>query len=115
MTGFRILLAAMWVTLLVYTGMVIAEHGMGLVPIFFGDIARMAWPGQFNLDFLLFLMLAGLWTAWRNDFSPLGLALAPVALFGGAGFMLPYLLLLTVQTGGDMRAVLLGRRRAAAG
>ena len=33
--------------------------------------------------------------------------------FGGAGFLLPYLLLLTVRTGGYVPAVLLGARRAA--
>ena len=112
MTGFRLLLTALWLALAIYTGAVIVEHGLGLLPIFFGDIGEMAWPGQFNLDFLCFLVLSALWTAWRNDYSALGLLLALIAFFGGAGFLLPYLLLLSVQTRGDMRAVLLGTRRS---
>ena len=108
MTGFRLLLAALWLALSIYTGVVIAEHGLSLLPIFFGDIGKVQWPGQFNLDFLCFLALSALWTAWRNDYSPLGLLLALVAFFGGAGFLLPYLFLLSLQTRGDMAALLLG-------
>jgi hypothetical protein len=111
-TAFRWLLAALWLTLVVYTGIVIANRGMNLLPIFFGDIAAGTWPGQFNLDFLCLLILSALWTAWRNRFSALGWCLALVALFGGAGFLLAYLMVLSVQTRGDIAAMLLGQRRA---
>jgi hypothetical protein len=108
MTTFRFGLIAFWLVLLAYTGVVIANHGMNLLPIFFGDIAAMAWPGQFNLDFMGFLLLSALWTAWRGGFSGLSLILGLVAAFGGIGFLAPYLLYLTYQTNGDIRAVLLG-------
>ena len=107
---FRLLIAALWLILLIYTAQVIAAHGMGLLPIFFGDIAKGNWPGQFNLDFLCFLILSALWTAWRNGFSAPALGLGVVALFGGAGFLLPYLLYLSVRHQGDLRGVLLGVR-----
>lgn len=108
MAAFRLGLVAFWAVLLIYTGIVISNHGMGLFPIFFGDIAAMTWPGQFNLDFMGFLLLSGLWTAWRNGFSGLGLALGVVAIFGGIGFLAPYLLYLTFQTNGDVRSLLMG-------
>ncbi len=110
--GFRMLLAALWLLLAIYTGVVVWQHGLNLLPVFFGDIGKVAWPGQFNLDFLCFLTLSALWTAWRSDFSAVGLLLAGVAFFGGAGFLLPYLVVLTGQARGDMRVVLLGGRRA---
>lgn len=105
------MLVAAWMMLAAYTAAVIKWHGVDLLPIFFGDIGRLAWPGQFNLDFLCFLMLSALWTAWRNEFSPMGLVLALLAFFGGAGFLLPYLLFLTIRTGGDMAILFLGARR----
>lgn len=114
MSGFRLFLAALWLVLVGYTGVVIARHGMDLVPIFFGAIKDMMWPGQFNLDFLCFLSLSALWTAWRARFSPMGLALAVVAFFGGAGFLLPYLFILSLRSRGDIAAMLLGERRSAA-
>ena len=113
MAAFRGLLVLLWVVLVAVTAVVIANHGMNLIPIFFGDIAKMGWPGQFNLDFLCFLTLSALWTAWRGGFAPVSLALAVVAFFGGAGFLLPYQLILTLQTKGDMATVLLGVRRPA--
>ena len=59
MGAFRILLALFIVAIISFTGVVIANHGWNLLPIFFGDIAAMTWPGQFNFDFLCFLILSG--------------------------------------------------------
>lgn len=115
MIAFRALLIAAWTALAIYTGVVIARHGMDLLPIFFGDIARTTWSGQFNADFSCFLLLSALWTAWRHHFTPVGLGLAILAFFGGAGFLLPYLLLLSIQMRGDMAALLTGGRHAATG
>ncbi len=112
-TGFRILLAGMLAILAIYTAIVVADHGLGLVPVFFGDIAKMGWPGQFNLDFLGFLILAALWTAWRRDFSPSGVALGALALVGGMSFLTVYLLIVSYRTKGDVKIMLLGPRRAA--
>jgi 4-hydroxybenzoate polyprenyltransferase len=85
-----------------------------LFAIFFGDIARMEWPGQFNLDFLGFLILSGAWTAWRHHFSPAGLVLGLIAFVGGMGFLTIYLLIESARAKGDIRVLLLGARRAAA-
>ena len=70
----------------------------------------MTWPGQFNLDFMLMLVLSASWTAWRNKFSGTGLLLAVIAFFGGAGFLLPYLTYLAWKHDGDTRRVLIGER-----
>jgi len=85
---------------------------MGFLQIFFGDIAAFGWPGQFNLDFLLLLALSALWVAWRHEYSTGGLLLAVAAFFGGAGFLLPYLAIASWQSGGDVRALLMGPSRS---
>lgn len=95
MNVLRLILIAHLATLTVYSLIVISNHGINLLPVFFGDMAVMAWPGQFNLDFLGFLILSALWTAWRNNFSGLGLLLAIVAFFGGMMFLSIYLLILS--------------------
>ncbi|MGY2733171.1 hypothetical protein ACVWYO_000845 [Sphingomonas sp. UYP23] len=115
MVAFRGFLVAAWVVLVAYTGIVVARHGLGFLPVFFGDIAAGQWPGQFNLDFSCFLLLSALWTAWRNSFSIVGMVLAIIAFVGGAGFLLPYLAVLTITTRGDMASVLLGPARARRG
>ena len=113
MPAFRVLLVALWAIIVAYTAIVIANHGLGLLPVFFNDMAAMAWPGQFNLDFMSLLTLAGLWVAWRHQFSAAGLALGVLAFFGGGMFLTAYLLILSVQAAGDMKEVLLGKARVA--
>lgn len=112
---FRLFLIACFLTIFAYTSVTVANHGLNLMPVFFGDMAVMAWPGQFNLDFFTMLLLSGLWTAWRNDFRPGGLALAVVAVLGGMSFLSVYLLYLLSRTGGDIRRVMLGDQRARQG
>jgi hypothetical protein len=114
MTVFRGSLVGMWTVLTVYTVIVIENHGMGLFAVFFGDMGKMGWPGQFNLDFLFMLASSAMWVAWRHSFTPGGLLLAVVAFTGGTAFLAPYLLILSFQEKGDMKSILLGRLRAAA-
>jgi hypothetical protein len=103
----RIFLVLHLAVLTGYTLVVIENHGLNLLPVFFGDMAAMAWPGQFNLDFLGFLILSALWTAWRNGFSATGLLLAVIAFFGGMAFLSIYLLILSLGTT-EIRDILLG-------
>lgn len=112
MTAFRLFLIICLVAIVSYTSLTIAHHGMGLLPVFFGDMAAMGWPGQFNLDFMCFLGLSAIWTAWRHHFSPAGLALGVLAFFGGMLFLSLYLLVQSSRCGGDVRVLLLGPDRA---
>lgn len=113
MTLFRLFLATCLVAIVAYTSVTIANHGFNLLPVFFGDMAEMGWPGQFNLDFMCFLALSAIWVAWRHQFSAGGLGLAVLAFFGGMLFLSIYLLLHIQRTGGDIKVVLLGEGRAA--
>lgn len=111
MRTFRLLLAAFSVGIIVYTGIVISRHGWNLLPIFFGDMAALTWPGQFNLDFTCFLALSALWLAWRNQFSAGGIALGVLGFFGGIMVLAPYLLYASFEAGGDAQRLFLGRNR----
>ena len=114
MTLFRLFLAICFVGIAAYTSVTNANHGWNLLPAFFGDMAEMGWPGQFNLDFMCFLALSALWVAWRHELSPSGLALAVAAFFGGMLFLSVYLLLHSYRSGGDVKVLLLGPNRARA-
>lgn len=111
MTLFRLFLFACLLATASYTSVTIANHGLNLLPVFFGDMAEMAWPGQFNLDFMGFLALSAIWTSWRHHFSPTGLALGLAAFFGGMLFLSIYLLIQTGRSGGDVKVLLLGEGR----
>ena len=113
MRGFRILLGIIFLVIFVYTVPVVLNDPTGLFPTFFGDMAQVAWPGQFNLDFLGFLVLSALWTMWRNEYSGTGIGLGVVAFFFGAPFLTAYLLFLSFKHDGDIKVMLLGPGRAA--
>lgn len=58
MGAFRTYLAIVVACLGTYTMIVGLNHGWNLLPVFFGDMATMTWPGQFNFDFMSFLALS---------------------------------------------------------
>ncbi len=112
MSAFRILLIIITIGIFSFTGIVSFSHGWNLLPIFFGDIAAMTWPGQFNFDFLCFLTLSGLWLAWRHHFSFSGFVLGVLGFFGGIMVLAPYLLVASYRADGDIKKLLLGKVRA---
>jgi hypothetical protein len=112
MNLFRFYLAAWIVGIIAYTSVTVANHGLDLLPVFFGDMAKMAWPGQFNLDFFSFLCLGGLWLAWRHHFSLGGIALGLFIFAGGMPFLASYLIYHSIRSGGDMKRLLLGEVRS---
>ena len=112
MTAFRFLLVIIIIDILSITGIVGFNHGWNLLPIFFGDMVSLTWPGQFNFDFMCFLILSGLWLSWRHHFSPGGLLLGFAGVFGGIMLLAPYLLLASYKANGDMKVLLLGKVRA---
>jgi len=112
MTLFRIYLAAWIVGITAYTSVTIANHGLDLLPVFFGEIAKMAWSGQFNLDFFSFLCLGGLWLAWRHHFNLVGIAFGLFIFAGGMPFLSVYLLFHSYRSGGNVKTLLLGEARA---
>ena len=109
--AFRIFLAIIFVVIGGYTAVVGANHGYGLFAVFFGDMAVMAWPGQFNLDFMFMLALSALWVSWRHQFSGVGILLGLLAFLGGALFLSIYLFIVAGQTNGNTKELLLGTGR----
>ncbi len=112
MAAFRIYLVIVVVCLGTYTMIVGLNYGWNLMAIFFGDIAAMTWPGQFNSDFMGFLTLSGLWLAWRHRFSAGGVALGILGIFGGMMVLAPYLFFASIEANGDVKVLMLGRDRA---
>lgn len=104
----RNILMVLFGVLFIYTVAVILRDGVGLFPVFFGDLMSVTWRGQFNLDFACYLVLSALWLAWRSGFSPGGTLIALIAgVFGMTAFA-PVVLVLISRARGDVRRLLLG-------
>jgi len=110
MRSFRILLIVFFICVGFYTTLVIINHGWNLLPVFFHDMAQMTWSGQFNTDFMCFLILSGLWISWRYHFTLAGIAAGVLFFFGGIMVLAPYLFFMSIKVKGDMKLLLLGER-----
>lgn len=110
MTSFRVLLVVLGSTVLVYTVMAVANEGVNLFATTLPALADFGWPGQFHLDFATYLLLSGLWVAWRHQFSTNGILLGILASLLGIIFLSVYLLVAISKANGNISEVLLGQQ-----
>ena len=96
--------------LLIYTIFAIKNEGVDLISIFVKNIMALNWSGQFNLDFLCYLILSGFWIMWRNNFNSKSIITGFIAMVLGIIFFAPYLLRLIHKENGNLKRVLVGDR-----
>lgn len=111
MRAFQILLVLLFISVFSYTFIVVMNDGWILFDIFLSQIKQVDWAGQFNLDFSTYLLLSGLWAAWRNNFSGGGILLGIVCSILGIVVFAPYLIWLSIEAKGNMKEILLGKIR----
>lgn len=111
MSFLRVFLVIAFLVITTYTVLAVGRDGWDLVTPFFHDVHSLSWPGQFNLDFLFYLWLSGLWVAWRHKFSVGGIGLALIASVGGILFFAPYLIWASFKANGNIAQLLLGEAR----
>jgi hypothetical protein len=107
---FKTLLIIQTIGLLTYTFVAFQNEGADLFSVFVYNTKALTWSGQFNLDFLSYLTLSGLWIMWRNKFTFKSILLGTSAMVLGIIFFAPYLLWLTNNENGDLKRVFIGER-----
>lgn len=110
MTIVRTLLGLGWLVVAWATWRAVGAMGMGAAgDVFTADLAH-PWRGQFNLDFLSHLLLAGVWLGWtaKNKLAALPVAIA--AVLGGGLFTFAYLIVRSFGGDGSLAHLLLGRQ-----
>jgi len=108
MSQLRLVLICMTVLIVVFTVTAVAQGGFDLITPFLAPIIAMTWPGQFHVDFLCYLVLSGIWMAWRQGFSNSGIALGVLAPPLGILFFAPYLIYLIHTTERDALKMIMG-------
>jgi hypothetical protein len=107
---FQTLLIVQAIGLLTYTFFAFQKDGADLFSVFVNNIVTVNWSGQFNLDFLCYLSLSGIWIMWRNKFSLQSILLGLIAMVLGIVLFSPYLLWLIFRENGNLKNVLIGDR-----
>jgi hypothetical protein len=109
-SSFRLALALLWIGVAAVTIWALASLGLAAgVKTFLGDL-RHPWRAQFYFDLEAHLLVFSAWILWREGWRMRGVVFAAATMLLGALFTLAYLLHASVAAGGDVRALLLGRR-----
>jgi hypothetical protein len=107
---FKTLLVFQTLGLLAYTYVAYKAEGINLFSVFIKNVTALNWSGQFNLDFLCYLFLSGLWIMWRNKFNVKSIFIGTVAMILGIVFFAPYLFWLITKENGNLNRVFCGDR-----
>ncbi len=107
---FKTLLVVQTIGLLAYTIIAFQTEGASLLSVALNNIKSLTWSGQFNLDFLCYLTISGIWIMWRNKFSGISILVGTIAMILGIVFFAPYLLWLMSKEKRDLKRVLVGDR-----
>jgi len=89
---FRLVLVVMFVAMLIFTVRVIGVQGINFV----NYAVLTGWQGQFNYDFVCFIVLVSIWIMWRHNFSIKGIVLGLITPFGGILYLAPYLFIISI-------------------
>ena len=108
MAQFRILITLILLGLIGYGLILILDGRFDFVTPFLTTIPALTWQGHINLDFLSYLVVAGVWIAWRSGFTPASNLLGVLSVLSGMLFFAPYLLYQISSSGNDPRKLLLG-------
>jgi hypothetical protein len=105
----RVALVAAWSLIVGVSVHAVLVAGIGAGAVFFNDFAD-PWRAQINGDFVIHILLAAGWIAYREHRFPRVLLAVPAVL--GSVYLLPYVFIATFTAGGDLRTVLVGTRHA---
>lgn len=97
-------------TVAIYAMTLIASinEGINWPEVAIEDLIALNWRSQFNIDFIIYLLLGSVWISWREAFTLKGHFFGFLNIFLGGMFSFPYLLLATYQTKVSPKLILLG-------
>jgi len=110
MSLLRLFLIVSAVLIFTITLVAINANGFNWPSVFFGDVLALNWRTQFNIDFLIHLILLATWIVWRERFTVKGYLFGFLSIFMGGMFGFLYILYASYKAKGDPRKLLMGER-----
>ncbi|MEN8819858.1 MAG: hypothetical protein ABF271_02000 [Abyssibacter sp.] len=97
-------------TLAIYGFTIAASLSQGLFwpAIAVHDLMALGWRAQFDVDFIIHLLLLATWVVWREGADGRAYLFGFLSVVMGGMFSFPYLLHATYKAHGEPRALLLG-------
>jgi hypothetical protein len=97
-------------TIIIYLFTVIAIKGYGFnwPAIAISDLVSLNWRSQFDIDFLIHLLLLATWVVWREGATARAYLYGFLSVVLGGMFSFPYILYISIKAKGDVKTMLLG-------
>lgn len=111
MAMLRFFLLVSTILIYVFTYFAVAAQGINWPAVAFGDILALNWRSQFDVYFVIHLLLLATWISWREGFSMKGHVFGFLSIVMGGMFSFPYLLYAIYVAKGDPKRILLGDHR----
>ena len=109
MATLRLFLLVSTVAIYLLTYLAVASQGFNWPAVAIADIAALNWRSQFDVDFVIHLLLLATWVSWREGSTAKGHLFGVLSIVMGGMFSFPYLIHATYVAKGDPRQVLLGK------
>lgn len=107
--GIFLLTSTVVIYLLTYFA--IASQGVNWPMIAIEDIVALNWRSQFDIDFIIHLILLASWISWREGFTTKGHIFGALSIVMGGMFTFPYLIRAIYLAKGNPVEILLGSRQ----
>lgn len=110
MSLLRFFLLASTLAIYLLTYLAITSQGINWPLVAIEDIVALNWRSQFDVDFIIHLVLLASWISWREGFTTKGHVFGVLSIVMGGMFSFPYLIRATYLAKGDPVEILLGSR-----
>ncbi len=100
------------IAIYLFTYLAVVSQGINWPAVAIADITALNWRSQFDVDFVIHLLLLATWISWREGFSLKGHLYGFLSIVMGGMFSFPYLIYATYAAKGDPRGDLLGERQS---
>ena len=114
-TMLRLFLLVSTITIYLFTYFAIATQGINWPAVAFADILALNWRSQFDVDFVIHLLLLATWISWREGFTAKGHLFGSLSVVLGGMFSFPYLIYAICMAKGNPKGILMGRRQSEEG
>ena len=108
MNALRLFLVIATIAIYAVTAIAVVGHGPNWPAVALSDLMAGNWRSQFDIDFILYLLIIASWVSWREGGGARGFLLGVISIVMGGMFAFPYLFLAISRSAGDPQQVLMG-------
>lgn len=108
MTTLRTFLLISTVAIYAITIIASSSHGFNWPAVALSDLAALDWRTQFDIDFIIHLLMLAAWVIWREGATAKAYAFGFLSVVMGGMFSFPYIIYASYKARGEVRLLLLG-------